>query len=55
MKDRNMMKLARLFRELESDYFTREYKIAQIKFMQESGEITVGEAVELAVEYCSKH
>ena len=48
---RNILEVARLIRVLEDGDISRQDKVEQIKLVRGNGDITDGEALDLAVEY----
>ena len=51
---RNILEIGRLFRVLDSDA-PISLKAEQIKYVRDNGHITQDEALELALEYCTKY
>ena len=52
MKDRDILKIARLVRFLDTSKADKQTKAKEIKFARDIGLITDNEAVDLTVEYC---
>ena len=48
---RNILEVARLIRVLESEAYTANEKVAQIKMVRDNGDISSDDALELAIEY----
>ena len=52
-KKRDIMNVVHLIRTLESDDFSKESKLRDIKLYRDNGDITEDEAIDLSIEYCS--
>lgn len=52
MKDRDILKIVRLVRFLDTSKADKKAKANEIKFARDMGIITDNEAIELTVEYC---
>lgn len=52
MKDRDIMKIVRLIRCLDTSEADKQTKVNEIKYARGCGLITENEAVELTIEYC---
>ena len=48
----NIIKIARLIRELENEDRSRDSKIRILKMYRDQGVITEEDAIELVIEYC---